>query len=1433
MDRTVKNALRLAQKPLRPAPRRREEGGRLSDEDKEALSHKTSGPGVVEFAPVQIEEPLTGYTLPLGQLPKDTAAAVNPALEMTAQVVPYLNPYTAPVAAARDLAVAAREGSPTGAALAVAGIPGVPGKVLGAASKLARAARGPGGDIEGEVQFLEPKTPDSVTQPNDVSRETFLKKELEGSAPQYVPENDFAARGSQAVQAVDKAVGAVNDTLAGAAGVGEEFRHPEGRTTGEILAAPIPPDPNEVMKQGLEQWQAGDRWQAAQTMLGGLPQTGTVLEGAGRPRKGASAKTPEAASTLDQFLKQDFYHGSGDPNLQWRQRPTYFTPDEAAARTHADMDAGIDEGTPSIYRARLNVSNPAILSDIEMQDLHLNPERVQELQALGHDSAVKNGKWDEIVVFDPKHIQDYRSTSADAPALTKTQSQEAMRQAWEAGQGDPAFKNWNHQWNVQEGPKFRAAPVEAAPVAPVAVAPPEPYREGYTRLVNPAGFYSRAHEVAMNELPEGARPWHEMRALLTKEYPSGPRVNEQEMHWSGLHDDAFAPDQKVTREEIAALVDRNFPKVGVSVRGGPERKSLSKEMDKERVAARDAYNASVEAYDQALFDYHSQPDSNPGAPSSGTIMHELSNYPEKFDEFLETLPEEMRPAAANMRDRLSEFRDATNKFADAVGDTEYAEPTKHERYTVPGGQDYQERILTHEYNPVGHKEHPQVAAKYDPLLDEVDKASRVADKEYEAAKTRWTKEIYNPYVNQLRRDFYDRMVADGRKQGWEPTTPERLAAARVEYDSARNAAAEAQMALNEASDLYYKEQMTFEEKEKYRLRWRQLQEAASDAQSRYHVLEGDTPERLQEQFRSMGTGHIARQLGREKELAEIMKGTPEMQAAQDSIDRWAGKWNDLMRQKQEETAARQRAESPGYTQNRFVVPGHWDQLDNPIAHTRLKTRNFPEHGKVLHEDEAQSDWASQGREKGFHDIGERERLEAFLRDYSETRDAAEEALRAELEPKFGPDWGDTPEAVQAFKERVQPLMDARNEAERQLRQIQTERSIPSAPYVGKTEHWSDLAAKDVLAHALENDFDKIFITGPQEQAKRWSSQLRQAVDNVKWGSGEKPLSQDSLMDVRDQFSQALMDNRQYHMLDDREKKTIDDVIVAGNKATRDDIQRGEYEHLSDHLPESRNDISRTLFGLRYSEVAPEMRWRVDRQAIPLAKQKAMEEAAAAKGTKVVHATPKGGGNPHTFTVRPVTGENGKTQFKVVDSSLHAAKGELLSNVIGADLAKRVMAEESGDVAMNGYMMGSEGYRNLYEKARPESYRKLLKGLDPEGLKIEPGVMPGMVSGNRVKNIFDELIRTAGENEIPGFMQMEQEQQFAAIMELAKQKAAEEAAVAGTWVHLTPKARAEYMRLKQKYGAVFPAYKRGGTVKRPDRSKLRDYALDLSRKIAAN
>ncbi|MEJ8837644.1 GNAT family N-acetyltransferase [Ramlibacter sp. AN1133] len=138
---------------------------------------------------------------------------------------------------------------------------------------------------------------------------------------------------------------------------------------------------------------------------------------------------------------------------------------------------------------------------------------------------------------------------------------------------------------------------------------------------------------------------------------------------------------------------------------------------------------------------------------------------------------------------------------------------------------------------------------------------------------------------------------------------------------------------------------------------------------------------------------------------------------------------------------------------------HWDE-SNVLAHVRLTDRLDPEGRRVLFVEELQSDWAEDGRRKGFLLSG---------------------AQRAQLRPG-------SPEAIAALATgaagdmRVQvddgfgrPLTMTLTPAAREAKAL-----VPPGPYVHSTEAWLALALKRVFTMAASEGYDAVaFVTGQQ------------------------------------------------------------------------------------------------------------------------------------------------------------------------------------------------------------------------------------------------------------------------------------------------------------------------------------------------------------------
>lgn len=166
--------------------------------------------------------------------------------------------------------------------------------------------------------------------------------------------------------------------------------------------------------------------------------------------------------------------------------------------------------------------------------------------------------------------------------------------------------------------------------------------------------------------------------------------------------------------------------------------------------------------------------------------------------------------------------------------------------------------------------------------------------------------------------------------------------------------------------------------------------------------------------------------------------------------------------------------------------GHWDQ-PNILAHVRVDDRTDADGNKVLFVNEIQSDWGQQGKKRGFRNQGNpaTAAFEAFEKDIT---DRFRAQVRAEVSNELKPDrldsWVDnivrnskTGDMARALGEQ-----DRATELFRAMLDEETasNKALPRAPFVGKTDAWVALAIKRLTKMAVDGGYDKVaFISGDQ------------------------------------------------------------------------------------------------------------------------------------------------------------------------------------------------------------------------------------------------------------------------------------------------------------------------------------------------------------------
>lgn len=236
---------------------------------------------------------------------------------------------------------------------------------------------------------------------------------------------------------------------------------------------------------------------------------------------------------------------------------------------------------------------------------------------------------------------------------------------------------------------------------------------------------------------------------------------------------------------------------------------------------------------------------------------------------------------------------------------------------------------------------------------------------------------------------------------------------------------------------------------------------------------------------------------------------------------------------------------------------HFDQ-PNILAHVRFNERTDAQGKRVLFIEELQSDFAQQGRKRGF-DLTPKER-----------------ARLAELDAK--------PNMTPAEVEESMGLTARKGSG------------IPAAPFVGKTEAWVALAMKRMIRYAAENGYDRVALTNGEQQADRYD--LSKQVGSIKATRLTALASADAEyhIEARTPDGSRITDRKYYEReLPDvvgkemAEKIRADTWSKAGSTKTYSGLDlkvggegmKGFYDQI---VPSVTNDVLKRLGGGRVSEI---------------------------------------------------------------------------------------------------------------------------------------------------------------------------------------------------------------------------------------------------------
>ena len=152
--------------------------------------------------------------------------------------------------------------------------------------------------------------------------------------------------------------------------------------------------------------------------------------------------------------------------------------------------------------------------------------------------------------------------------------------------------------------------------------------------------------------------------------------------------------------------------------------------------------------------------------------------------------------------------------------------------------------------------------------------------------------------------------------------------------------------------------------------------------------------------------------------------------------------------------------------------------------------------RLLHVEELQSDWAQEGRDQGFN-TGEATKA---YRNYVQ-------GLRDRFRQKLS--WMGDEDAINKRMDdtRLTAMAEALGEVDQmeKFKRAQNDEmgKVPQGPYVQNTQHWTDLALKNVLREAALGNYDGVVFTPGQAQADRYG--LEKQLDRLQYSPSQKRL----------------------------------------------------------------------------------------------------------------------------------------------------------------------------------------------------------------------------------------------------------------------------------------------------------------------------------------
>ena len=165
---------------------------------------------------------------------------------------------------------------------------------------------------------------------------------------------------------------------------------------------------------------------------------------------------------------------------------------------------------------------------------------------------------------------------------------------------------------------------------------------------------------------------------------------------------------------------------------------------------------------------------------------------------------------------------------------------------------------------------------------------------------------------------------------------------------------------------------------------------------------------------------------------------------------------------------------------------HWDE-SNILAHLRINERTLPNGERVLFIEEVQSDWAQDGKKKGFNEPFKAEKIESDVFDSWIVRGEQRGQFQKEIRIDYFTDSKKYESKLGAF-DTLKEAVQAANED-----LMKESSAVPQMPYK-KTDQWVGMAMRRAIQMAAQEGFDRVaWVTGEQS-AERYS--LKEKVNSI-------------------------------------------------------------------------------------------------------------------------------------------------------------------------------------------------------------------------------------------------------------------------------------------------------------------------------------------------